>query len=513
MLLAADGVVDPAGPGADVRAGGADAVVVHGEAIAWVGRRSEAPTVDAVVDLGGTWIAPAYTDAHVHATATGLAESAADLRGATSAAAALDVLAAHAAGLDADALVRGVGWDETTWPEGAPPHADDLARACGGRSVLAVRVDGHACAVDRRLLDRIDLAGLDGVVRDDAGAPTGWLREQASEAAQVAARGLARPADTEDARLRAVGAAARLGIATIHEMGHPGLSGLDDAVAWAAGEWAIDVEVWWADLDVGVALANGLRPGGDLFLDGSFGSCTAAVSEAYSGGGTGELFADDAAVADFYAAATAAGQSASVHAIGDVAVDQAIRALEAVAAVMGAPAVRSARHRIEHVEQIDRDRCARLAELGVTASIQPAFDAAWGGESGMYAARLGAERALRLNPFAWLHAAGVHLALGSDSTVTPIDPWGGVMAATAHRGGLSIDRRTAFAAHTAGGHRSSVGPRSGRVAATWRADLACLASDPLDDAVILAPPVVATLSRGRCAYGPMELDDALAGAA
>ena len=36
-------------------------------------------------------------------------------------------------------------------------------------------------------------------------------------------------------------------------------------------------------------------------------------------------------------------------------------------------------HRLEHVETPDADAVARLADLGLTASVQPAFDAAWGG--------------------------------------------------------------------------------------------------------------------------------------
>jgi predicted amidohydrolase YtcJ len=69
----------------------------------------------------------------------------------------------------------------------------------------------------------------------------------------------------------------------------------------------------------------------------------------------------------------------------------------------------------------------------MVASVQPAFDAAWGGDAGMYAERLGVERAAATNPFADLADAGVALALGSDAPVTPLDPWGGVHAAVDHR--------------------------------------------------------------------------------
>ena len=73
----------------------------------------------------------------------------------------------------------------------------------------------------------------------------------------------------------------------------------------------------------------------------------------------------------------------------------------------------------------------------------------------MYAERLGAERARTLNPFAALLRAGVPLAFGSDSPVTPLDPWGTVRAAAFHRTPEHrISVRAAFTAHTRGGWRA-----------------------------------------------------------
>lgn len=110
---------------------------------------------------------------------------------------------------------------------------------------------------------------------------------------------------------------------------------------------------------------------------------------------------------------------------------------------------------MEHAEALDDKAIAAFAELGLTASVQPAFDAAWGGPAGMYAQRLGAERAAGLNPFAALLRAGVPLALGSDAPVTHLDPWGTVRAAAFHRTPEHrISVRAAFAAHTRGGWRA-----------------------------------------------------------
>jgi len=123
---------------------------------------------------------------------------------------------------------------------------------------------------------------------------------------------------------------------------------------------------------------------------------------------------------------------------------------------VGIAAVRAAGHRLEHVETPDADAIARLADLGITASVQPAFDAAWGGPDGMYAARLGPQRAVRMNPFGTMAAAGVLLAFGSDSPVTPLAPWEAVRAAAFHTDpDQRISARAAFAAHTRGAARAA----------------------------------------------------------
>ncbi|NEC50202.1 amidohydrolase family protein, partial [Actinospica acidiphila] len=130
--------------------------------------------------------------------------------------------------------------------------------------------------------------------------------------------------------------------------------------------------------------------------------------------------------------------------------------VRAAAEKVGLARVRAARHRVEHAEMVTPETIAAFAELGLTASVQPAFDALWGGEDGMYAQRLGAERARTLNPFAALLKAGVPLAFGSDSPVTPLDPWGTVRAAAFHRTPEHrVSVRAAFTAHTRGGWRAT----------------------------------------------------------
>src|SRR5665648_262218 len=123
------------------------------------------------------------------------------------------------------------------------------------------------------------------------------------------------------------------------------------------------------------------------------------------------------------------GVHAAFHVIGDRAMDEVLLGFQAAGDVEGLAAIRAAGHRLEHAEMVDAAALARILLFGLTVSAQPAFDAAWGGRDGMYARRLGAVRAADMNPLADLADAGVPLAFGSDSPVTPIDPWAGVLAA------------------------------------------------------------------------------------
>jgi predicted amidohydrolase YtcJ len=455
-------------------------LVWEGTRIVWVGRDPDrAPPVAVSIDLPGAWVTPGFVDAHVHATATGLTLDGLDLAGTRSADEMTARLHAFASRCDDDPIVGG-GWQEHDWPVPHPPSADEVARAAPGRRVVLNRIDGHSCVVDPATLALVVRDSDDGVDRDAEHRPTGWLREDAAQRARR--RVWQRLPDERLARARhaTVMHAAGLGITSIHEMGHPGLSSLDDALAWAQGEWPVEVLVWWADIDPAVALAHDLRPGGDLFLDGAIGSRTAAVSEGYRDGpALGGLFHSDDEVQRFFVRCTRTQVGGAVHAIGDAAIAQAIAGIEAAASDAGVAAVRACRHRIEHVELPRPEHARRMARLGVVASMQPMFDAYWGGPDGMYARRFGREVALASNPFATLAGAGCQLAFSSDTPVTPMAPWEGVVAATAHRGGRSLNTAAALTAATVGGRYAAHQDDAGPLRAGNRADLAVWDGDPL----------------------------------
>ncbi|MER6717891.1 MULTISPECIES: amidohydrolase [Streptomyces] len=457
VLLRGGDVHSPADPFAT-------AMVVERGHVAWVGSEGAADAfasgVDEVVDLEGALVTPAFTDAHVHTTATGLALTGLDLSGARTLAEALDAVRAYANAHPSPRVVLGHGWDATRWPEQRPPSRAELDGAAGGRAVYLPRIDVHSAVVTTALLDLVP------GVRDLAGYhPDAPLTGAAHHAVRAAAHAAVTPAQRAEAQRAALARAASLGIGTVHECAGPEISDEDDftgLLALAAERPGPRVFGYWADLiedGKGAGRIRGLGAvgaAGDLFVDGSLGSHTACLHEPYADAPhTGTAHLDARQIAAHVTACTEAGLQAGFHAIGDAALTAVVAGVRAAADTLGLARVRAARHRVEHAEMLTPETVAAFAELGLTASVQPAFDAAWGGPDAMYARRLGAERAATLNPYAALLRAGVPLAFGSDSPVTPLDPWGTIRAAAFHRTlEHRVSVRAGFTAHTRGGWRA-----------------------------------------------------------
>ncbi|MDP9241290.1 MAG: amidohydrolase family protein, partial [Actinomycetota bacterium] len=165
-----------------IGAGAATALLVDGEAIAWVGRDDGAPDAETVVELSGALVTTAFVDAHVHCTATGLALEGLDLSSTVSLGDALRLLETHVR-RHGGAPVLGHGWEENRWPERRPPSRQELDRASYGGVVYLSRVDSHSAVVSSALL---------AVVPEARGLPgfdeSGLLRQAAHHAVRRAAR-------------------------------------------------------------------------------------------------------------------------------------------------------------------------------------------------------------------------------------------------------------------------------------------------------------------------------------
>ncbi|WP_427007578.1 amidohydrolase [Pseudarthrobacter sp. H2] len=448
----------------------ATAMLVDGDTVAWVGSEQAAtsiadPSMD-VVDLQGALLAPGFVDSHVHLTETGIALGTLRLGGVRSAAELLDAVAGAAAGSGTDGTVLGHGWDETLWADPALPAREELERAAGGRKVYLSRVDGHSALVSSSLASAAGLESLEG------SAAGSQVKHAAHTAARLAARQL--PAATlRGHQQRALAEAAANGYVALAEMAAPQIGSIEDlqlAAAWSAGpDGAPDVpEIlpYWGQLATSADHARSILAGlgvsvlglaGDLNIDGSIGSRTAALGDDYSDapGERGSLYLSVAEAAAHLAACSLLGIQAGFHVIGDAGLAAALDALDEAAAEVGEQRVRAAGHRFEHVEMAGPDDISRLARYSVTVSAQPVFDALWGTGDGLYEQRLGARRR-GMNPFGSFYAAGVPICFGSDSPVTPLRPWSSVRACLEHNNpDERISARAAFLGHTRAGWRAA----------------------------------------------------------
>ncbi len=150
---------------------------------------------------------------------------------------------------------------------------------------------------------------------------------------------------------------------------------------------------------------------------------------------------------------------------------------------------------IEHAQLVRHADVARIARLGLVASIQPRHalddrdlvDGYWAAQTSLG------------YPMASLRRAGVELRLGSDAPVAPLDPWQAIAAAV-HR---TDDEREAWHAEErlsldeaiAASVRTAVRPGE-------RADIVVCAADPrmASEAILRRMPVTATLLGGRVTY-------------
>jgi predicted amidohydrolase YtcJ len=466
-----------------------------------------------MIDLEGGTLVPAFCDAHAHLPATGIFAAGMDFRGATSADEILGAFERRAR--TGEGLLFGGNFED---PLDRPLTRDDLDRAVGEKPAMLARADLHSCIVSSVLLEALDVTDQTGADRDAQGRLTGYLREHA---ANVAWSWFDTSLPRSD-MVAAIREAARLayskGIGTVHEMFVVDWRGWAsyDVFTEAIEPVSLNVVPYLGTDEIDKVVGLGMNHiGGDYFLDGSFGSHTAWMKEAFTSTppagspACGIRYRDDDELFDFFMSAQAARLQVGVHAIGDAAIEQGIMTWEKVADRVGDHAVRSLSHRIEHFECASDEHIRRAAALGLKASVQPAFDLYWGGADGLYSERIGWERASQMNRFGSMQAQRLDIGGGSDSTVTPLDPFLQMKALRMHH--VEDERLSGEAAlftMTAGGHSLGRDPLRGTIEGDGVADLAWLDRDPaeVDPDELEKTEVLGTWVAGKRVWPPEEAE-------
>ena len=428
-LLITGGTIHPGG--SDLQT--AEAVVIRGDRIAYVGGLSEARSMAPgakLIDLGGATAFPGFVDCHAHVTDIGLLGMRLDLTGVSSVAELQSRLGVWAAAHPTGAIV-GDGWIETHWPEHRFPTRDDLDAVVADRPVYLERADGHAVVVNSAALR---LGGVTGstavpaggqILLDAKGEPTGLLVDNAKPLVD-AHRPPLTAADRREAMVRAGKLYASRGWTGVHSMS-VSQGDLDIARALAAsGEFPLRLDNYM-DIDSAAEVFRtgpSVDPTGrirlrgiKLYADGALGSRGAALLAPYSDrpGWTGSIVTTKDAMVGYMRQAKAAGCQVATHAIGDLGNRNA---LDAIAEALG-PGRTDRRWRIEHAQTLSPSDLPRFAAMGVTASMQASHAI---GDLYFAPARLGPDRLK--GAYAWksLIDSGALVCGGSDAPVEKGDP-------------------------------------------------------------------------------------------
>jgi len=459
-------------------------VVVEQDAVQNIGHGVEKPLGIEEYDADGRWLIPGLWDQHVHLAQWTAVGQRLDLSGSESPEHVVVRVRDHLAG-HAGPLV-GFGHRLGTWR--TEPTVAALDAVAPDVPVVLIAGDAHHAWLNSRALPP-----REGVVAENE-----WYD------AYTRIELVLEPDLSPAAYRRTLERAAALGITGVVDL-ERGQTPAD----WEQRESPVRVRVATYADGLDATVAAGLRTGDRLpgspelvtmgplkiISDGSLNTRTAWCCQEYAdGSGVGAPNQSSAELAGLLGLAHDHGLEVATHAIGDLALQEALAAYD-VAGAVGS---------IEHAQLVTREEVATMARLGLRASMQPAHLL----DDRDVTELIWPDRAERCFAFRWMLDAGVTLALGSDAPVSPLDPWLAVAAAV-HR---SADDRPPWHPEQALTPREAIASSvdgHGSVHAGMPADLVLLEADPLQDdgdsgdqaSRLRTMPVTATFVAGRLVAG------------
>lgn len=389
------------------------------------------------IDAGGRTVLPGFIDNHVHVIMTAQNLASVNLSQAES---FRDIgrLLAEAAASGHRKHLRGIHLEVDQLAEKRPPNRMDIDRYCG-----SIPVSLHTADYQISVLNTCGMLHFKipfttpGTETDESGVPTGIFRRDAN--AVLYGNTLKGVGDRYRKKISSdiMNLLLANGITTIGAMEGGRMCdgmGSDADLEFLhrhQKEFPVDMELYYPTIDIERVLKMGLSHiGGVLYLDGTIGGRTAAISQDYSDGGSGNgmLCMDQEDVNEFVLNCYRERLQLSLFSLGDRAIDMALAAHEQAVEKTG---ITGLRHRLEHVVLCRPDQMKRAAALGMVFDMMPSYEGYWGGADKMYAQRLG-QGYRRTNPLRQVMESGVILCGGSDSDVTEANPLLGIHWAVNH---------------------------------------------------------------------------------
>lgn len=305
--------------------------------------------------------------------------------------------------------------------------------------IMIIKYDGHASVINTKMLNM-----LPGKIKKLRGynEETGQLYQEAYFAATDFVTSKVSIVDLLKNMIKGIDQLAEYGIGLIHTVEGIGFPlDMDISVSKLLAKGLMNpfqIRLFFQTMNTKKVHKKKLPRIGGCFetaLDGCFGSVDAALNQPYEDTNYpnypnyhGILFYKDETVNNFVLKAHQEGLQIAMHAIGDAAFDQALRAFEK--AIIAIPR-KDHRHTIIHGCLISDESMKKASQLGLHIAVQPSF-IHWDLEPLSYLELLMGARAQKLNPFNAMIKAGIKISGGSDAPCTVPNPINGIYAACNH---------------------------------------------------------------------------------
>ncbi len=459
-----------------------------------------------VFDLKGATVLPGFHDCHAHLSLTGFDAQGINMYDAKDIPEIIEKLKEADRTWPADRWLFGQRLDEGLLDEKRPPTMEELN--IFKRPVFISDRGGHYVVVNRQAFDALKFTeDMEGVRKGEDGRPNGRLQDAANK---LARNGFPWTREqTLEAMVYTAKEALKKGITTIHAQ--EGFTPDDPAVPLLLENkdtFPVDLVIYWClmpEADDPLAKEIGVL-GGDILLDGSIGSSTAAFFKPYSDGdgvNCGYLNFSEERVYEFVEQGVVRNLQMSFHVIGEKGIWTALNAYEK-ALEIHPDKKDSAKLRLEHFGWPSEEDIERAARLGVRISTQPPFTYLRGGPQSIYRSRLGEEREKAGYPLRRMLDAGLCVGGGSDSDITPLDSLLGIHAAVnPPYPENAVTPYEAVRMYTSEGARCGwEDDCKGKLVKGMQADMVVLADDPMqiDPRTIKDIKVLGTIRKGKLVY-------------
>jgi len=405
-----------------------------------------------VIDLEGHVLMPSFIESHAHPLIYANNALGLNLKNeeTPSISAILNAVKTRAKERKPGEWILGAGWDDSKLAEKRFPTREELDEVAPNNPVFLKRTDAHnavanslAFEMSNLSLNHKDPQGGHFDINEKTGKLSGLIQENAMDLFDIPSPTIA---EQKEAMLVAQEDFFKWGVTTVHEM-----AATKDIIKvfqslqkdgrfkmkvrlWL---WAIDQLGWKgvekAVLDLGLESNLGSDylniQGLKYMLDGAVGGRTAAVRDPFEGekDNTGILYMEQETINNHVSTAIENDLRVSIHAIGERAMDMAVKSITQAASK---EKNKQLRNRIEHCALATEEHMHQMKEHEIIAASSIGFIYSIGDS---YFENLGKERTERIFPHASFKRYGLVAPGNSDLPVCEGNPIYGIYAAVTRR--------------------------------------------------------------------------------